>query len=204
MLLNDYVLFAIDPSLKQTGWSVLKISHNKESNYNDFYDKDINIEILDYGIIPTHSLEHGKALLWIEQVIQNTIEKYKPDYVTLEAPFVGNNRDTIQKLAHIHGVLQLISAKNNLPLTYYSVMSAKKAVLGQIVLKKEDGTRKTGEELKEEVATEILNIFGKDSFKKEYNLDITDAISIGICFIKNDGKEIKKPKKTRKKKTTKK
>lgn len=192
-LKEEYTLLCLDPSLKCTGMAVLKISNKKPFNLNDK-----NIELIDYTTIPTHNLEHGQALMYIEKVILNFVDKYKPDYVAAESPFVGRNNDTIQKLAHIHGIIQLIMAKHRLDVIYYSVMSAKSQVLNGIKIKKEDGSRKTGDEMKIEVANAIYNILGKQSFKKEHTLDITDAISMGITFIKLNGKPVGKKSKKRK------
>ena len=123
-LKSNYILLCIDPSLKCTGWSIVKVSNEQPYNWNDK-----NLKLLDYGIIPTHDLDHGQALMYFENVITKIIHDYKPDYVSAESPFSGNNRDTIQKLCHIHGILQLICAKNSLNISYYAVMTAKSNTL---------------------------------------------------------------------------
>lgn len=189
-LKEEYILLSIDPSLKCTGWSILKISNNGNFNLDDK-----NVELVDYGIIPTHSLKHGHALMYFEKVITNIITQYSPDYVCVESPFAGKNRDTIQKLAHVHGVLQLTCAKNNLDIVYFSVMTAKSVVSGGMKTKKDDGTKKTGDEMKQEIADIVINTLGKNSFKNEYTLDVTDAISIGFTFIKLNGEPPSKKKK---------
>lgn len=191
---NEYTLLCVDPSLKQTGFSIIKVSDKLPHNWNDK-----NLKLIDYGIIPTHGLDHGQALMYFEKVVMENMKKHKPNYVVAEAPFAGKNRDTIQKLAHIHGILQLACAKNNLNISYYSVMTAKSQTLNGIKAKHEDGTKKTGDEMKQEVADRILEIFKKESFTKEYNLDITDSISLAIPFIVMDGEAPKKPKKKKKK-----
>lgn len=193
-LKDEYIILAIDPSLKQTGWSVLKISNEQPLNFDNKH-----IELLDYGIIPTHTLSHGKALMYFEKIISTNIINYKPDYVCAESPFVGNNRDTIQKLAHIHGVMQLTCAKAQLDIVYFSVMTAKSQTLDGIKTKFDDGTKKTGDEMKQEVADKVVDILGEKSFFKEYNLDVTDSISLAITFVKLEGKPPVKAKKTKKK-----
>ena len=98
----------------------------------------------------------------------------------------------------------LFRSKFGLPITYFSVMTAKSVVCGGIKTKKEDGTKKTGDEMKQEIADVIFDIFDKSSFIKEWTYDVTDAISIGITFIKLEGQPPSKKKKTIKKKSTKK
>jgi Holliday junction resolvasome RuvABC endonuclease subunit len=197
-LKDEYIIAAIDPSLKCTGYSILKVCFSQEANWHNKC-----IKLIDYGIIPTHNQAHGQQLISFEKTITEVIDKYKPDYVTSEAPFAGKNRDTIQKLAHIHGILQLVCAKINLDIVYYSVMTAKSQTLGGIKTKKEDGTKKTGDEMKAEVCAKVEEILGKESFFKEYNFDVTDSISMGLCFVAMNGKttkEIEKEKNDLKKK----
>ena len=197
-LKDEYTLLCVDPSLNCTGYSILKISNKEPFNLNNK-----NVSLIDYGIIPTNHLKVGYSLMYFEKVMSNVIDKYKPDYVTSEQMFAGKNRNTGMKLAYIHGILQLICAKNHLSIIYYSVMTAKSKTLDGIKTKHDDGTKKTGDEMKQEVADKVMEIIGKESFHKEYTLDVTDSISMGITFIKMDGKEIEKAKKTKKKKTAK-
>lgn len=194
-LKEDYILLSIDPSYKCTGWSVIKVKHDEQGNL-----ANKNVELLDYGIIPTNLSDIGKSLMYIEKVITDIITQYKPDYITSEQMFGGNNRQTSMRLGNVHGVLLLICAKFGLPITYFSVMTAKSVVCGGIKTKKEDGTKKTGDEMKQEIADVIFGIFDKSSFTKEWTYDVTDAISIGITFIKLEGQPPSKKKKTVKKK----
>ena len=80
-------------------------------------------------------------------------------------------------------------------------MTLKSQTLEGITLKKEDGTRKTGDELKEEVAEKIFEIFGKEQFIKPFKTDETDAASAAYVYMKLKGLDIiKENKKKRKKK----
>ncbi|AEO93608.1 gp349 [Bacillus phage G] len=186
---KKYVILGLDLSLSSTGWSVVTVDGE-------------NYKLVDYGYIPTDKLDHYDALLAIDKKLQSVIEKYKPDYSAIEQMFVGKNRDTAIKLGHIHGVATLLLAKNKIPSCRYAVMTLKSKVTGGIKTKKEDGTKKTGNEMKEEVKRKIVEIFGVNSFIKEFNSDVTDSISAAYTFILMDGKEIEKKKAPRKKKTT--
>ena len=201
-LKDEYILLTIDPSLQCTGYSILMVDNNGEKNINNKH-----VKIIEYGMIPTKGLSIGQELMLFEKIISEVIEKYNPDYITSEQMFAGNNRNTGMKLGYIHGILQLLAAKNYLNVVYYSVLTAKSTTLDGLKMKKDDGSKKTGDEMKQEVAEKIFEIFGKESFQKEFTNDVTDAISIGVTFIKKDGKEIekvKKKRKTAKKKNTKK
>lgn len=194
ILKNNYTILTIDPSYKQTGWAIITVSDVPPYNFENKH-----LEIIDYGVIPTSLADIGKSLMYIEKVISTVIIKHKPDYATSEQMFMGNNRLTGMRLAQVHGVLQLICAKASIQLTYFAVMTAKSAVLGGIKTKKQDGTKKTGDEMKQEVADKIIEIFGLQSFKKDYTSDVTDAISMGVTFVKLDGEPPVKAKKSKKK-----
>lgn len=189
MILNGTIILGLDISTKNTGWSIVKYTDEKP-------------ELLEYGDIPRFKMSMDEVLINFEKEMYKIIEKWNPDVISAEAPFVGNNRQTIEKLCFVHGVAQLIAKKEKIPVTYYSVMTLKSKVLGGIKAKKEDGTKKTGAEMKQEVQDKVIEIFGKENFIREYNDDITDSISAAYTYILMDGQPVEKPKK--KKKTKKK
>lgn len=189
---TDYVLLGLDLSLSSTGWSVVKVTNTNE------------LRLLDYGFIPTKDLTHAEALVTIEKRLTRVIEKYSPSFAAIEQMFVGKNRDTAIKLGHIHGVAALLLARNEIPSNYYAVMTMKSKTLNGVKTKKEDGTKKTGDEMKEEVKRKIIEVFGANSFVKVFNNDVTDSISAAYTFVLMDGKEIEKTKKSKKVTTTKK
>jgi len=184
-VLNDIIILGLDISTKNTGWSIIKYSNQ-------------NFSLVDYGDIPRKKMTIEETLVNFEKKLQEIIELWKPNVISAEAPFVGTNRQTIEKLCYVHGVMQLIAKKANLPVTYYSVMTLKSKILGGIKIKNTDGSKKTGKQMKQEVQDKIISIFGKDSFFKEYNDDITDSISAAYVYILMDGKPIEKKKKSKK------
>lgn len=193
VLLNKYKIFGIDISKSSTGWSIVEVNMSAKEK----------LKLVDYGFVPTKSMNHGEALIAIEKKIDEVMKQHKPNYVSIEQMFVGRNPSTGMTLAQAHGVALLVCAKHNKPVVYYSVMTLKSKVLGGIKTKKEDGTKKSGDEMKDEVSAKIVEIFGKSSFVKDYNNDVTDSISACYTFFLMDGKEIEKAKKTKKKKEVK-
>ena len=136
----------------------------------------------------------------INNVLEGLFNKYYIDYITAEESFISTNRLTGIRLGNVHGVLQLIAAKHSKKIVYYSVMTMKSKTLNGIKLKKEDGSKKTGEELKIEVSNKVKEIFKNTSnLGSEITLDETDSISAGVTFILMDGQEVKKEKKAKKK-----
>lgn len=187
MIKSKYKILGIDISKASTGWSIVNVDGDK-------------IELEDYGSIPTGRMKSGEALEVIERSIDDIIKKFDVDYASIEQMFVGSNRNTGIKLAYAHGVVQLVLHKNKVPHCYYSVMTLKSKTLGGIKTKKEDGTTKSGDEMKDEVSLKIREIFGDKSFIKEYNNDVTDSISAAYTFFLMEGKEVEKAKKGKVKK----
>ena len=177
MIIENTIILGLDISTQNTGWSIVK--HTEE-----------NPILLKYGFIPRFKMSINEVLVNFEKELQNIIDLWKPDAMSVEAPFVGNNKQTGEKLCFVHGVMLLVAKKNNIPVVYYSVMSLKSKVLGGISVKKKDGTKKTGDEMKQEVQDKIIDIFGKENFIEEYNNDVTDSISAAYTYILMDGKPI--------------
>lgn len=166
------IILGLDVSSVNTGWSV-----------SDDY------KILDYGNIVKDKKKPdiGNTLVIFEKSLCDIINKYHPTQIVAEAPFSAINAKTLQKLCLFHGVLQLVAYKNNIPIEYFAVMQMKKAVLGHIELKKADGSKKTGKELKQEVLKKILDIFGKETFQNGINDDISDSVSAIYTYLQKCG-----------------
>lgn len=177
----------LDNSRYSTGWAVIDI--NTDSKSKQYYE---HMKIIDFGVIDTSAIkEEGKTLIHIEQQFINLFEQYHPDTIAAEQMFLGKNAQTGIVLASIHGIMKLVAAKYNCPVCYYSIMSAKSIVTGGLKLKKADGMRKTGNELKLDVANAIYNIFTNTDFTNITD-DITDAISMVITYKRMNGQGIGK------------
>ena len=159
-----------------------------------------NFEILDYGFIPNKNIDESEKILKIYNVINGLFDKYQIDGIGIEEEFYSLNPHTLKLLSRVHGASLLAIAQRKIPYVYYSVLTAKSVTLSGFKTKREDGTKKKGDELKKEVAEEIFKIFGRDKFPKKTSFDITDAASLAWTYYKKDGKPIetvKKPKKTK-------
>jgi crossover junction endodeoxyribonuclease RuvC len=182
MIAENTIILGLDISTKNTGWSIVKHTKNKPI-------------LLKYGDIPRNKMTIQEVLVNFETQLQNVIDEYKPDAMSVEAPFVGLNKATIEKLCFVHGVMLLTAQKNKIPVTYYPVMTLKSKVLGGMSVKKSDGIKKNSKEMKKEVQNKIIDIFRKDSFTEPYNDDVTDSISAVYTYILMDGKPVEKKKK---------
>lgn len=201
-------ILGLDNSRYSTGWAIIDVN----TDDIEFLTKQPSegykegMKIIDYGYIDTSSIkEEGKTLIYIENAFTDIIRKYKPDAISAEQMFVGSNKQVGVVLSGIHAIMKLVAAKANIPITYYSIMTIKSSVLGGMKLKKDDGTRKTGDEMKIEVANKVIDIFGKERFKdKLMTDDVTDAISCVITYKNYNGVGVGKQSANHKKKSSKK
>jgi len=172
----------MDNSTKSTGWAVLDVDPDKKGNER--------YTLVDYDTIKRNNKNLQEMLAVYEETVYKLIDDYKPDCISAEQMFVSTNRKTAMSLAFIHAVMLLCAYKRNVPVTYYAVMTLKSKILGGIKVKKEDGTRKTGKEMKQEVQNKVIEILGKENFTKKYNDDVTDAMSAAIVYDIMDGETI--------------
>ena len=101
MIKENQIILGLDISTKNTGWSVVKNTKNKPM-------------LLKYGDIPRGKMSINEVLVNFESKLQSIINTYKPNIFAVEAPFVGINRQTIEKLCFVHGVMLLTAQKNKI------------------------------------------------------------------------------------------
>jgi Holliday junction resolvasome RuvABC endonuclease subunit len=121
-------VLGLDISTNSTGWCIL-----------EYLDED-KYKLIDYGLIERKGMDIGETLVYFERQLLSIINQFNPHGISAEAPFVGRNNQTIQKLCMFHGVMQLIAKKEKMPIVYYAVMTLKSKVLGGMKTKNEDGT----------------------------------------------------------------
>jgi len=179
------IYLGLDISLNRTGWFVFS---------------DDGMKVLGYGAveIPLRMKDEYDKVFILYQEFDKIIKKYHPDACGIEAEFVSLNKKVALRLGHCHGAAIIALKQYNIPFTYYPVMTLKTQTVEDLEVKKEDGTRKTSAELKQEVQDTIIEIFGKEQFTKEYKTDETDAASAAYTYYKLGGVQIEKIKKKQK------
>ena len=177
----------LDISRYSTGWCIVDV--NTEKQLKTYCE---GMKIVQYGYLDTSSIkEEGSMLIYLEQEFTNIIEQHKPTIIVAEQQFVGKNAQTGLVLAGIHAIMKLVAAKHKIDVIYYPILTMKSTTLNGIKLKKDDGTRKTGLEIKQEVQQEVFNIFNNTKFINITD-DVTDAISAVITYVRLDGQIIGK------------
>ena len=166
----------------------LDISSNRTGYF--IYDEPVK-KILDYGCVENEKTgKHEDNVYKLFLHIDSLCKKFHIDGCGIEKEFVGQNRKTALVLGHMHGAAISALKMNNIPFTYYAVMTLKTYTVPNLHLIDKNGKRKDGKQLKQEVQDYIINYFGKEQFYKEYKTDETDAASAAFVYAKFGGMDV--------------
>lgn len=95
------------------------------------------------------------------------IDQYHPDEIAIEAPFYGNNVQSMLKLGRAQGVAMAAGLYRSLPIFEYAPLKIKMAITGQ------------GNASKEQVAVLLQRILCIPELPD--NLDATDGLAAALC-----------------------
>lgn len=153
-------ILGIDPGLAIVGYSVIDIV------------KDKNILISSGSIQTDKDKTDAERLLEIETDMQTIIEKFQPDFASIEKLFYFKNQKTIIPVAEARGVILSVLQKNQIKIQEFTPIEVKQIITGY------------GRATKDEVA-KIVQMSIK--YKKLPKLDDTlDSIAIALCFARNN------------------
>ena len=125
-------------------------------------------KIIQYGIFNFQKYDsHFEKLQKIYESVSGVIEDYKPNEVSIEAPFFGKNVQSMLKLGRAQGVAIAAAIKFGLPVYEYAPKKIKSAVTG------------SGNASKELVA-QMIEKYANKTLDKKY-LDATDALGAAYC-----------------------
>lgn len=99
--------------------------------------------------------------------LNQIIEEYKPDAISVEELFFNNNIKTAINVAQARGVVLVVGCQKNIPTFEYTPLQVKQAVVGY------------GRADKMQVQKMVKTILKVDSLPKLD--DITDSMAIAIC-----------------------
>ena len=131
------------------------------------YDK-AKIRPVAYGAIRTpQGIPTEDRLAMIYDGMNQLIEKYHPDEMSIEELFFTNNITTGIRVAEARGISLLAAKQANLPMQEYTPMQVKQAVVGY------------GKAEKQQVIAMVTSLLGlKEPPKPD---DTADALAIAIC-----------------------
>ncbi|MEX2594724.1 MAG: crossover junction endodeoxyribonuclease RuvC [Anditalea sp.] len=159
---KEKVILGIDPGTNIMGYGLLFIE-GKQFN------------VMQYGVIHLKKYEtHEIKLKKIFERITGIINEFHPDMMALEAPFYGQNVQSMLKLGRAQGVAMAAALARDVPITEYSPKKVKQSVTGN------------GNSSKEQVAEMLKNLLHLTETPKL--LDASDALAVALCHHFHDGR----------------
>lgn len=150
------IVIGIDPGLIKTGYGVVKFENN-----TTYY--------VASGTIKTNtSLPIENRLKNIFDKLSEILDRYKPDYFSIEETFVNNNPISSLKLGQARGIAILCAGLKDLQVFEYKPNTIKKSVTG------------VGKAAKNQISMMIKCLLPSVNLKTE---DEADALAIAICHV---------------------
>ena len=152
-------ILGIDPGLAIVGWGVID------------YDK-AKIRPIAYGAIRTpQGIPTEDRLAMIYDGMNQLIEKYHPDEMSIEELFFTNNITTGIRVAEARGISLLAAKQANIPMQEYTPMQVKQAVVGY------------GRAEKKQVMDMVRRICNLPAPPKPD--DAADAVALALCHARS-------------------
>ena len=148
-------ILGIDPGFAITGYSIIDYKGNK-------------FNLITSGAILTEA--HTSFPLRLEKIfndLQQLIDTFKPDAISIEELFFNNNAKTAINVAQARGVILVVGKLNNIPIYEYTPLQVKQAVVGY------------GRADKMQVQRMVKMILNEEKLPKLD--DTTDSMAIAIC-----------------------
>ena len=146
-------ILGIDPGLRVTGFGILDKSGEK-------------LNYVASGCIKTSGGELALRLKTILDGVSEVIARYQPQQVAVEKVFVNINPQSTLLLGEARGAAICAAVGNDLPVSEYTALQVKQAVVGKGHAKKEQV---------QEMVRRLLRLPGNPS------PDAADALACAIC-----------------------
>lgn len=149
------IVLGLDPAIRTTGYGVIEVTAGKT-------------RILDCGVIKNApKLPHSECLRRLAGGVRELVAEFKPDFASLESPFVGDNARTAIILGMARGAILTALAETGIPAYAYAPAVAKRAAVG------------VARANKSQVALMMAAEFG--IAVEEIPDDATDALALALC-----------------------
>lgn len=152
---KDRIILGIDPGTNIMGYGLIHQKGNK-------------IEMITMGVLKLAAYSnHPMKLKKIFERTLALIDEYKPDEMSLEAPFFGKNVQSMLKLGRAQGVAMAAGLYRDVAIFEYAPRKIKMAITGK------------GTASKEQVAAMLKQLL---YLKEEAeSLDATDGLAAAVC-----------------------
>ena len=145
----------IDPGTALFGYGIIRI-------------RDKKLSLVKMGVLRLSSLQGPFAKLGkIYEQVDLLIEEFKPDEVSIEAPFYGKDVQAMLKLGRAQGVALAAAFNKGVPVFEYVPLKIKQSITGR------------GYASKEQVAMMVKKLLNFD--EDPSSLDATDAVAAALC-----------------------
>ena len=148
-------ILGIDPGTNLMGIGVIEAEGN-------------HLKVIHFDAVKIKS--ETDAMLKLKKIFEVTIElieTYLPDEMAVEAPFYGNNIQSMLKLGRAQGVVMAAAMFKNISIAEYAPRKVKQSITGK------------GAASKEQVANLLKMQFQINISEK--TLDATDALAVALC-----------------------
>ncbi len=126
--------------------------------------------VVTWGVHTAKSrLSLGERLYLLYRELLDLMERYAPDEVAVEEPFVSVNVRTAMAVGQAQGVALMAAAATGSPISRYSPLQVKQAVTGH------------GAASKEQVQQAVLMHLGLD--EPPASEDAADALAVALCHL---------------------
>lgn len=149
-------IIGIDPGYAITGYGIIDKVGNK-------------IKCIDYGVIETKAhTDFPLRLLAISDKVRFILEQFKPQYMSIEELFMGQNHTTVVGTAQARGVVVAEAARAGLEVFEFTPGQVKLAITGY------------GKAEKKQMQMMTKSILGLDEIPKPD--DAADGLALAICL----------------------
>jgi crossover junction endodeoxyribonuclease RuvC len=150
------IILGIDPGTLMMGYCIIEVNGHQ-------------IRMIDMGVLKmSERTDHYLRLQQIHQKVTELIASHQPKYFAIEAPFFGNNVQSMLKLGRAQGVAIAAAMHAGMEVSEYSPRKIKQSITGN------------GNSAKEQVwkmLQQILNL--QDMVIKHH--DASDALAVAVC-----------------------
>ncbi len=151
----------VDPGTNLLGYGVIEVS-------------GVRIRVVTLGVLKLAN--YGDPYTKLQKIFEKIlglIDNYHPDHFAIEAPFYGNNVQSMLKLGRAQGVCMAAALYRSVPVFEYSPRRVKQSITGR------------GSASKEQVSGMLHNLLQFDA--GTCSLDATDALAVALCHYYSGG-----------------
>jgi len=135
-----------------------------------------SLQAIDYGVLTTSAdVPLDKRLRILYQGLTGLIQRYRPQEVVVEELFFSRNSQSALAVGQARGVAILAAANSGLPVSEYTPLQVKQAIVGY------------GRATKDQMQQMVMMLLGLDAVPQPD--DAADALAIAICHLHTSERE---------------